>query len=249
MQNTYQITRMIHATHTNAQTRLDPYGAMRLFQDITSEHSRELGVDYYTMLHEANAFWVITKMKMHFERAPRIFETAEITTWPLAAQRVSCERCYTLTTSESSSVTARSEWVVLDADTRAIRRPETTPYPIDFDYRTDKILPEPFARLRAKPEGAEPYMMHTVLSGDIDMSRHTNNTMYARFMTDCFSCAFFDEYEVEDVEINFQHESREGETIAIYKLVSGENAYTICGVNEAQKPVFTAWMKLRPVNE
>lgn len=249
MQKIYESRQLIHALYTNAQLRLDAYGAMRLFQNVTGEHSIDLGVDYDSMLKKSNAFWVVTKMKIQFTRAPHIFEQALIRTWPLAAKHAGCERCYTLETPEGGSLCARSEWVLLDADTRAIRLPESTCYPMDFDYCTEKVLDKPFLRLRPDFTDGIPYMRRRILPTDIDMSRHTNNTQYARFILDCFPLNFFDQMELTELEIQFRRESREGEELAIYKKQVSDTEYQLAGTNEAGQLVFSACMEVRAAEE
>lgn len=241
----YERWQLLHAAYSNAQMRLDAYGAMRLFQNITGEHSIDLGVDNDSMLCKSNAFWVVTKMKMRFVQTPRMFEQAWLRTWPLAARHGVCERCYTLETPEGGALCARSEWALLDAGTHKLRRPESTCYPVDFDFCTERVLEEPFQRLRPDFTGLQPCMYRRILPTDIDMSRHTNNTQYARFVLDCFPVAFFDEHELAELEIHFLKESREGEELAVYKEQTSSGVYLLAGVNGAGQRVFAACMKVR----
>lgn len=245
MQKIYEHRQLIHASYCNAQMRLDAYGAMRLFQNITGEHSIDLGIDNDSMLRKSNAFWVVTKMKMRFAQTPRMFAQVWMRTWPLAAARGVCERCYTLETPEGGQVFARSEWALLDAGTRKLRRPESTCYPADFDFCTERVLEEPFRRLRPDFTGMQPCMHRLILPTDMDMSRHTNNTQYARFVLDCFPVRFFDENELAELEIHFLKECREGESLAIYKEETSPGEYLLAGVNESGQRVFTACMKTR----
>ncbi len=245
MQKIYQRPQLLHASYCNTQLRLDAYGAMRLFQDIAGEHALDLGVDFNSMLNKSNAFWVVTKIKIRFVQTPHLFEQGLMRTWPLAAKHGVCERCYTLETAEGGCVYARSEWVLLDADTHKLRRPESTCYPMHFNYCTELVLEEPYLRMRPNIADKKPYMCRKILSTDMDMSQHTNNTQYARFILDCFSSDFFNRREPLELEIHFLKESREGEELSIYKNELSTEDYEFAGLNGEGQTVFTAHMKMR----
>ena len=249
MQKIFEVKRHIHTSIANSQMRLDPYGAMRMFQDMTESHSADLGIDYFTMREKSNVFWVITKMRIHYEKTPVEFEEATVRTWPSAAQRVTCPRYYTVETAGGARVEARSEWVLLDMEKRTIRRPESTCYPADFDFCTDTLLDAPYLRLRLDFSAMEQVMARKILSSDVDMSHHTNNCQYARFVLDCFPVSFWDENEVEDFELHFLNESREGETLSICRALLPDGQTLIAGANEQGKAVFAAALRLRPAGK
>jgi acyl-ACP thioesterase len=245
MQKIYEVRRLIQTSVADSQMRLDPYGAMRIFQDMTELHSLDLGIDAFSMREKSGAFWVVTKMHIRFVRTPKEFEQALVRTWPQAAVHASCPRYYTLETPSGALVQAKSEWVLLDTEKRSIRRPESTCYPADFDFCADTVLDEPFLRLRPDFAKMDKCMTRTILSSDLDMSAHTNNCQYARFVLDCFPSAFWKENEVEDFELHFLNESREGEILTLYGSGLPDGRMLVAGANGQGKAVFAAALRLR----
>ena len=56
-----------------------------------------------------------------------------------------------------------------------------------------------------------------IYSSDIDFSKHTNNAVYVRFISNVLSCDFIDKNLITDFEIHYINESKEGQILKIYK--------------------------------
>ena len=104
------------------------------FQDMASRHSIIMGVDDFTLLEKDNAMWVVSKTKIKINKLPLWNEEVTVRTWPMGAEGVRCNRCYQIKKGDEVLVNAISEWVVIDATSRTLRKVETTSYPTDVDW-------------------------------------------------------------------------------------------------------------------
>ena len=228
----------------NAVNKLGPYEALLLFQDMATVDSYFTGTDYYHLKEQSNAFWIITKSRVHFNREPTLFEEVELRTWPTKPNTIAADRYYSLSGSDGvPAVIGVSEWTMIDIDTRKIRRISSTCYPIDEEHPTETLFEKPFHRQVSDFTPEELVYTHTVRASDTDMSRHTNNTMYCRFMMDAFPTSFFEENTVTDFEVRYSKESREGDELGIYMREDGK-AYHLAVKNSEGTAIVTATLTI-----
>ena len=74
------------------------------------------------------------------------------------------------------------------------------------------------------PKDAEPqYVMdHHVAYSDVDMNGHTNNAMYMQWAMDAVDYDIASTRPVKWFTINFNHETKAGDIVALYKVVKEE---------------------------
>ena len=77
------------------------------------------------------------------------------------------------------------------------------------------------------PKGAEPEKVaeHKVAYSDVDMNGHTNNARYLVWAMDVLDYDFAVNNPVKDVKINFNNETRPGETVELFKAESEGKIY------------------------
>ena len=234
---------MISASQTDAHACLTPAGTFTLLQDIAAEHAERMGVGFHDLLVKSNAFWVIARTLVKFIKPPRIYQPVTLTTWPSKPTGAICIRNYEMTAQDGSTlVLGKNEWVIMDAATHRIRRLTDTCYPADEEYSDRLALDMPFYRFEAQPEGAQYIYTHRVRLSDTDSVRHTNNVSYIRMFLDSFSGEFFDENVIEEMEIKYSHESREGDDIAIYRMPT-EDGYLLYGKKGDEGLIVSARIK------
>lgn len=188
------------------------------FQDIATVHSQLMKIDGNTLRKESGAFWVVLKNKIHIYTTPKFLDRLVMETWPNMPGPVRSERNYVIRSVDGSvMVEGRSEWVILDCNDRTLRKLSSTGYPLDDIHDNRVLLPTPYTRMKETVTKDDFVFSKKVMSSDIDLSNHTNNVVYCRLMLDAFNCDFFINNVVTDFEISYQHESREGEYIEIYK--------------------------------
>ncbi|MFA5562298.1 MAG: acyl-ACP thioesterase domain-containing protein, partial [Eubacteriales bacterium] len=205
----------------DASGRMSLLAALYAFQDVATQHSAQMGVDGVTLLRESRAHWVLTRTLVRLFERPALLGEVTVTTWPSQPVGVRCDRNYLLTRDGRRLLDGRAEWVIMDADTRHVRRLSSTCYPAQMAYRTDKPCEQPYRRLEDCLTDRDRVDTRTIRSTDIDMVGHTNNVVYARMFLDTFPAAFFEAREIASFEIHFLQESREGEAVGIYRRQEG----------------------------
>lgn len=202
---------------TDSSVRLSIAAAIDVFQDIASEHAVLLGVDGIKIKKEYNAFWVITRTKLKFYRRPHFLEDITVKTWPNKPKGVRCVRNYTVSAGGELVFAGKSEWAVLDIESRSLRRLDTIGYPYNLDYIDEKALTDPFLKPKAEFGDEDFVFSRKVMYSDTDMSRHTNNASYCKFIADTFDPEFFEKNECFELDIRYISESKAGDVLSIYK--------------------------------
>ena len=195
------------------------------FQDMASRHSIIMGVDDFTLLENDNAMWVVSKTKIKINKLPLWNEDVTVRTWPMGAEGVRCNRCYQIKKGDEVLINAISEWVIIDATSRTLRKVETTSYPTDVDWIQEKSIEERFRRFKDDFTEEDLVYKRLVRSGDIDVTHHTNNVTYITMLLDTFSVKELEAKQWEDVEVSYLNESFEGETLSIYRKEKEDGYY------------------------
>ena len=66
-----------------------------MFQDVAGIHAESAGIGALD-LEERGLFWIVSKIRLKVNRRPQVQEILEATTWIQPAERVSCERDWSL---------------------------------------------------------------------------------------------------------------------------------------------------------
>ncbi len=222
--------------------RFKTEAAFMTFQDVAGTHAVFIGVDDRSILKKDNALWVISKTKMKINSLPLWDEEVTVRTWPMGAEGVRCNRCYQIKKGDEVLINAISEWVIIDATTRALRKVETTSYPNDIDWIQEKSIEERFRRFKDDFNDEDLVYKRLVRSGDIDVTHHTNNVTYITMLLDTFSVKELESKQWEDVEVSYLNESFEGEILSIYRKEK-EDGYYFSIKKEDGKVVLMAFFK------
>lgn len=222
--------------------RFKTEAAFMTFQDVAGTHAVFIGVDDRSILKKDNALWVISKTKMKINSLPLLDEEVTVRTWPMGAEGVRCNRCYQIKKGDEVLINAISEWVIIDATTRALRKVETTSYPNDIDWIQEKSIEERFRRFKDDFNDEDLVYKRLVRSGDIDVTHHTNNVTYITMLLDTFSVKELESKQWEDVEVSYLNESFEGEILSIYRKEK-EDGYYFSIKKEDGKVVLMAFFK------
>lgn len=199
--------------------------AFMTFQDVASRHAMFLGIDDFSLLEKDNAMWVVSKTKVKVNKLPLWNDEISVRTWPMGAEGVRCNRCYQIIRNDEVMINAITEWVIIDATTRTLRKVETTSYPNDIDWITEKSVDERFRRFKDDFTENDIVYKRLVRSGDIDVTHHTNNVTYITMLLDTFSVKELENMALEEIEVSYLNESLEGETLSIYRKKREDGTY------------------------
>ena len=223
--NEYILNTTVLSGQCDSLMRLRPEACFMSFQDVASRHAMFLGIDDFSLLEKDNALWVVSKTKVKINELPRWNDEISVRTWPMGAEGVRCNRCYQIMKDGKVMINGITEWVIIDADTRHLRKVETTSYPNDIDWITEKSIDERFRRFKDDFTDEDLVYRRLVRSGDIDVTHHTNNVTYITMLLDTFSVKELESMTLKDMEISYLSESLEGETLSIYRKRKDDGYY------------------------
>ena len=222
----------------NRREKLRISSALDLFEDTATLHADNFDIGPAGM-DARNYFWVITKIRIHMERMPKMMDDVELNTWIQAAERASCERDFSFVADGEQIVYGRSIWAIISRDTKRLVHMDDI-YP-KLDFNVAPPDERPFAKISKNFDEAETIGEYIVRSSDIDLGGHCNNVNYVRAMLGCFSCDEIEEMNIREVELNFISQTYEGETL-VFKRRFNEKGCEIAAVNKDGKAVFISMM-------
>ncbi len=196
-----------------------------IFQDMASRHAVCLGVDDSSLLKNDNAMWVVSKTKVKINKLPRWNDEIRVRTWPMGAEGVRCNRCYQIIKDGEVLINGITEWVIIDATTRSLRKIETTSYPNDIDWIKEKSIEDRFRRFKDDFTEEDLVYKRLIRSGDIDVTHHVNNVTYITMLLDTFSVVELENMTIGEMEVSYLNESLEGELLSIFKKKREDGTY------------------------
>ena len=227
--------------------------ALDLFEDTATLHAENFDIGPAGM-DARNYFWVITKIRIHADRLPKIMEPLKLNTWIQAPDRASCERDFSFTSDDEQLIYGRSIWAIISRDTKRLVHMDEIYPKVEFNVAPPDD--RPFARINKNFDEAETIGEYTVRSVDIDLGGHFNNVNYVRAMLGCFSVEEIEKMDIKEMELNFIHQTFEGETLTFKSRPhvaaddagsdssgssgSGRRGLEVAAVNSEGKPVFMA---------
>ena len=204
---------------TDNHTVLKPASFMDLAQEIAYWAAEELGFGYDS-LHIHHTAWVLSRMHVHFLRPVLWRHQVALFTWHKGAESLFYLRDFDLCDAEGERcVAATSSWVVINEETRRLVRPEELAHSLQVDYAVDHALADPAPKV-VMPRGGEVAGEHAVVYSDLDILGHTNNARYVVWAMDALPLEEA-EKPVKDLYINFNKETKPGETVRLLRLQDG----------------------------
>ena len=223
--NEYILNTTVLSGQCDSLMRFKTESSFMAFQDVASRHAMFLGIDDFSLLEKDNALWVVSKTKVKVNKLPRWNDEISIRTWPMGAEGVRCNRCYQIIKDGEVFINGITEWVIIDAETRHLRKVESTSYPNDIEWITEKSIDEKFRRFKDDFTENDFINKRIVRSGDIDVTHHTNNVTYITMLLDTFTVKELENMTLKEIEVSYLSESLEGETLSIYRKDNEDGHY------------------------
>ena len=214
MQTVYEQSRFLGPSVCDASGHLSHPGAFGLFQDMAAAHAELLGVGFEDMAAK-RLFWLTVKTKIVFLKRPKIDETVLLRTWPEKPGSIRCHRSYELWKDGELYLRGRTEWAVVDTETRALVPPGSL-FQEGLDYPPSACA-EAFARIPPRTEDFTPCGELRVRSTDIDVGGHMNNAAYLQAVFGALSSAELAARPIRTVDAIFRASCFEGETLAVQR--------------------------------
>ena len=248
MKTEYKNKYRISYTQVDQNTKLSLVEAFYLIQNMMTEYFESFKSDNIRIKKYNKAIWVLSKTKVHFNKYPiwkDVIKGRSYTT-KVKPVRIETETSFKDDKKDETLFLARQETCLIDLETRKIRKLETVNYPDNMETEKSEIQ-EQYLRLNEEFTSKDFKYEQKIYSTDIDYSRHTNNVAYVKYISNTLSCDFFDKYEISDFEIHFINESKEGETLQIYKKEKDNNLMEFV-IKEKEKEIVRVKLKYRELN-
>ena len=219
------------------------------------------GADYdargltYEKLYEMREVFLLSRIALRIHRCPRALQVVDVTTWEDGVKAAHMQRVYEITDREGLLVSIRSDWILVDPQTRRIMRPGTftarklgtCPKTIDAP-QTQKILlphegleelgtrkgvwsdldcPEP-KKVMLPKEGLEDLGNRVIRWSDLDGNGHVYSGNYGDFVWD-YLPADLQEQLPKEFFINYSKEATLGQELRMVG-VRRENEYLMEGL-------------------
>ena len=239
MKDIYSQHFIIPCYETDGAQLLKPASFMDFAQEAANRHADILGFGYDD-LSRTRTLWVLSRMHVRFLRHPRWREAVNLDTWHKGPSMMFYLRDFLMTGADGSVlVEATSSWLVIDVDTRRIVRGANSPMDGDTARKVD-VIAEPCGKVQM-PKGAAPEFVadHRVSYSDVDLNGHTNNAMYIVWAMDAVDYDVTSARPLREMKINFNHETRPGEAVSIFRMKSEEGESLryivegVCGERQA----------------
>lgn len=201
---------------TDSRWRLKPASFMDLAQEAANTHAAILGFGYDDLISSRTA-WILSRVNIHFLRTPLWRDKVTLSTWHKGLERLFFLRDFILTDKEGNEcIKATSSWLVLNLDTRRLVR---DPHLMDEGTTcSDNALEVPAGKVQMPKDIEASFVMdHIVSYSDVDLLGHTNNAMYMHWAMDAMDYSLVSDRQVRELTVNFNHETKAGETVRIYR--------------------------------
>ena len=220
---TYVQKHTIPCYDTDAAWRLKPASFMNYAQEAAGNHAVHLGFGYDDLI-KTNTAWIISRMHIQFVDTPKWREDMTLTTWHKGLNRLFFLRDFILTDKDGRErVKATTSWLILNLETRRlVRDPKLTE---DGTVCSENVLETPADKVQMPKDIEAVHVMdHLVAYSDVDMNAHANNAMYMQWAMDAVDYDIASTMPVKEFTINFNHETKPGDVVAIYKarIIEGE---------------------------
>lgn len=215
---------------TDLNKRLKPAAFLNMAQEAANHHAEYLGVGYDS-LNDLQQAWVMSRMRVIFERLPLWRERVNLKSWHKGASGFMFLRDFLLSDSEGETlVRATTSWLVVDMTTRRLaRRGAFAEFASDSSKCiAEDVIAEPAAKV-VVPEGYvhTKSTTHTASYSDLDMNRHVNNVQYVVWAMDIAGLEVTDSAPLKELEINFNTEVRPNDTVELTLYTNPTEATTL----------------------
>ena len=217
MKYEYNYERKVEYSECDKDCKLGLLGIMNISQDTSTTYYEKMKSDNITLREKNNAAWVYTKIKIHIINTLKWNEKMYIKDYTTLHSKIKSLNEITIKDKKGNTlIYIGQESCLIDLTSRKIRKLDTISYPPDIEDEKKKFE-EPFERMNWKYDEYDYSYKQLVQPSDIDFTKHTNNTMYVQYMMNSINTDFWVNKKITDFEIQFLKESREGETLTIYR--------------------------------
>ncbi len=192
---------------------LSPVGAFSMVQDEAINLLTKMNLSGIVLKEKYNAMWVIVKNKIKFFKTIMWGDEVKLKTFISSKSLVKLNVFVQMfNTKEELLMQAKVELCALSCENGRIQKLCDVGMNEVQTFDGDNMEFDNF-NLDEKTIVAE----RKVCASNIDLSNHTNNVEYIRFLVDTYNSKELLEREIEEIEICYQKQTYEGNTLFIAK--------------------------------
>ncbi len=195
----------------DSKARASLYSIMKIFSEIAGEDYAGKGFGRDLLLEREQVF-LLSRFSIRFHRRPVFDEKTVVTAWAREIKGPLFCRDYEIKAEDGELlVSGSSAWLMANPNTREILRPSKFgDLPEMEPTRSDCEECKKLKRNTQLPDaGTRP-----VFYSDLDSNGHVNNSVYGRIALD-FLPAEYQDKDIKDFFINYNMETKRGETLYI----------------------------------
>ncbi len=204
----------LRASDFDKFNHIKPSAVLDLFQDAAGQHAEEIGVGFDKMI-KRSYLWVLTRVKFKIVSKPSIYQKVIVKTWPLAPNRLSYRREYSIENENGERlIVGSSEWVVIHSEKRRfLSVPDL--YPFTDGFHEEIMFEGKLGKVQDFVAEGTPCIVNAGFS-ELDVNNHVNNTKYANYVLDAINPSRA--CELETFQIDYRKEVLQGTGLGIYHI-------------------------------
>lgn len=227
MKGKYSEKRIVSCYEANSNHNLRPAALLDMMQEAAGRDASTLGFGYEEMI-SSNSAWVLSRLRVVFEKYPKWRDEIVLKTWHKGANRIFYLRDFLLESPQGERLaSATTSWLIIDLSSRRMVRNNTLAENFD-NSEMGAAIEEPADKV-TMPKEVEPELVHThkVVWSDIDTNGHVNNVKYAVWALDVVDYDDAAELPLKEILINFDSEVLPGQEVELYRAKLVEEGRTI----------------------
>lgn len=238
----FEQKRKISSAFIDSTVKMGIAQSVLMVQDNLTECFNMLECDGVIYREKFNAFWVFTKTRLHFYRRPEWREEISAATFPVDNEGF---RTHVNTVLKDKNgeilIAANQEACVLDMEKHRPMKLANLPYPKENFPAAQ--MNEPFEKLKTEFEESDFVYEQVIRAQHIDMSHHMNNIEYIKLGLNVFTDDFLENHEAKELEVHYTGESKEGQTLKVYRKDSDGKTFVNIKESVTGRSVFEMMIK------
>jgi len=202
----------IRSYDVDQNKRLKISSLFNYMQDIAGCHAEELNIGYGALI-EKNLFWVLSRVLIKLNRAPKWNETLRIVTFPKGINKLFAVRDFIYYIGEERIGVSTSYWLLLNSQNLRPQKIESLNTQLLFDDN-EHGLDVSLDKLKFDGNLSSP-LERNVYYNDIDVNNHVNNARYVEFIEDYFSAELMTGKTIATIQVNYLSEAKINDVLTI----------------------------------
>lgn len=211
--NIFSTEKTINFADCNSQYDIRISSLLKYMIEVANIHYRYIGIPH-SKLYQAKQIFVLSKIKFKICELPKDGQLIKIKTWERECQPIYFVRDYEVESNEKTIVSAVSDWLVINPDTRMIIR--TSNYNAGpYNLAEKDVDCDHSEKIKRDLEGYEKIGVKKVYRSDCDPNHHLHSGNYLDFIFDLFDFEKIKRFPME-ISINYISEVACDKEVEIY---------------------------------